>query len=59
MKVQAWIVTLTVTQEAKATEGTTLNPRIATISSTIDHLHEEFSKQGDQVQSSLTTEKDL
>lgn len=54
LRVQAWITILAIAREAKATEGSAIELRISINSSNIGHLHEEFARQGDQIQSSLT-----
>lgn len=42
LRVQAQIVILITTWEAKIVEGTTLKLRIVAASSTVDHLRDEF-----------------
>lgn len=49
LRVQTRIVTLTAIREVKTMEGAALELQIATVSSTMDHLCEEFAMHGDQV----------
>lgn len=59
LRIQAQIMDLMAVHEGNEAEGVTLELRIVAVSSTIDHLCEEFVTWGDQVWASIATKEDL